>query len=202
MHDPFPLAPLPVLTSLTQPLADYLDLPTLPLHIHEILLATLTYHVICRYISPFLSTRLFPTVYPKFSAKTRLNWDVHVVSLAQSCFINSLALWVMFADKERGSMEWEERVWGYTGADGMIQGFAAGYFLWDLVVCAGNVGVFGFGLLAHAVAALVVFSLGFVSHYIFDIVFYQEEVADSVSSDHSSTFTAQHSFSTSSPRHS
>lgn len=60
-------------------------------------------------------------------------------------------------------MGWEERVWGYTGASGMIQGFAAGYFLWDLFTCAGNVGVFGWGLLAHAVAALVVFSLGFVS---------------------------------------
>ncbi len=60
-------------------------------------------------------------------------------------------------------MGWEERVWGYTGADGMIQGFAAGYFLWDLITCAGNVAVFGWGLLAHAVAALVVFSLGFVS---------------------------------------
>lgn len=60
-------------------------------------------------------------------------------------------------------MGWEERVWGYTGASGMIQGFAAGYFLWDLFTCAGNLGVFGWGLLAHAVAALVVFSLGFVS---------------------------------------
>ena len=60
-------------------------------------------------------------------------------------------------------MGWEERVWGYTGAGGMIQGFAAGYFLWDLIMCAGNVAVFGWGLLAHAVAALVVFSLGFVS---------------------------------------
>lgn len=60
-------------------------------------------------------------------------------------------------------MGWEERVWGYTGASGMIQGFAAGYFLWDLGICVANVGVFGWGLLAHAVAALVVFSLGFVS---------------------------------------
>lgn len=69
----------------------------------------------------------------------------------------------MYTDRERSNMDWEERVWGYTGAEGMIQGFAAGYFLWDLFVCAGNVGVFGFGLLAHAIAALVVFSLGFVS---------------------------------------
>lgn len=69
----------------------------------------------------------------------------------------------MFNDEERGGMGWEERVWGYTGADGMIQGFAAGYFLWDLWLCGMNVDVFGWGLLAHAVAALVVFMLGFVS---------------------------------------
>lgn len=69
-------------------------------------------------------------------------------------------------------MGMEGRVWGYTGAGGMVQGFAAGYFLWDLVVCVGNVGVFGWGLLAHAVAALVVFSLGFVSCSLISIFIY------------------------------
>ena len=60
-------------------------------------------------------------------------------------------------------MDWEGRVYGYTGAGGMLQGFAAGYFLWDLCVCITNVSVFGPGLLAHAIAALTVFSFGFVS---------------------------------------
>lgn len=60
-------------------------------------------------------------------------------------------------------MGWEERVWGYDGAGGMIQAFAAGYFLWDLMICIRWFSVFGWGLLAHAMAALVVFSLGFVS---------------------------------------
>ena len=69
----------------------------------------------------------------------------------------------MRVDGERKTQEWEERVFGYTGAGGMIQGFAAGYFLWDLVICIRHLAVFGWGLLAHAVAALVVFSLGFVS---------------------------------------
>lgn len=64
-------------------------------------------------------------------------------------------------------MGWEERVWGYDGAGGMIQGFAAGYFLWDFMICMRWLGVFGWGLLAHAVAALVVFSLGFVSQILF-----------------------------------
>ena len=61
-------------------------------------------------------------------------------------------------------MDWSERIWGYTGAGGMIQGFAAGYFLWDLCVSVTNVNVFGWGLLAHAISALIVFSLGFVGH--------------------------------------
>lgn len=43
----------------------------------------------------------------------------------------------------------------------MIQAFAAGYFLWDLQICLRYMSVFGVGLLMHAVAALVVFSLGF-----------------------------------------
>lgn len=59
-------------------------------------------------------------------------------------------------------MDWKERVWGYTGGGGMIQALAAGYFLWDLQICIRYLKVFGWGMLMHAVAALVVFSLGFV----------------------------------------
>lgn len=69
----------------------------------------------------------------------------------------------MYTDEERKNMDWRGRVYGYTGAGGMLQGFAAGYFLWDLCVCITNVSVFGPGLLAHAIAALTVFSFGFVS---------------------------------------
>jgi hypothetical protein len=86
-----------------------------------------------------------------------------VVSLCQSMTINTLALWVMYADEDRKGMDWKERVWGYTGGAGMIQGLAAGYFLWDLVVTLQNVRLFGLGMLAHAFSALLVFSFGFVS---------------------------------------
>jgi len=163
MHDPFPFPCPPFLVGLTTPIATALNLPTLPSHIHELLLAALSYHLICTYISPALSSLLFPRIYPQLPARTRLNWDVHVVSFVQSVFISGLALWIMWTDEERKGMGWRGRVWGYTGGGGMIQGFAAGYFLWDLVICAMHLGVFGWGLLAHAVAALVVFSLGFVS---------------------------------------
>jgi hypothetical protein len=83
--------------------------------------------------------------------------------MVQACFINAVALWVIVKDRERAGMNWSERVWGYTGATGMVQGFAAGYFLWDLVVSAQDVGIHGWGALVHAVSALAVSLLGFVS---------------------------------------
>ncbi len=55
-----------------------------------------------------------------------------------------------------------ERVWGYTGATGMVQGFSAGYFLWDLVMSAKDVDVHGVGALMHAASAVAVSMLGFV----------------------------------------
>lgn len=67
-------------------------------------------------------------------------------------------------------MDWRERIWGYTGAAGMIQGMAAGYFLWDLVITLQNVKLFGWGMLAHAFSALLVFSFGFVSLVAFEEV--------------------------------
>ncbi|KAI9714927.1 MAG: hypothetical protein M1812_006240 [Candelaria pacifica] len=137
MLDPF-LPPPSLLAKLTQPLADILALPTLPLHAHEILLAFTFYHIVNTRLSPLLSTFFFPAIYPKLNRRTKINWDVHVVSLVQSCLINTLALWVLWVDEERTEMNWRGRVWGYTGAGGMIQGFAAGYFLWDLMVSSMN----------------------------------------------------------------
>ncbi|KAI9809400.1 MAG: hypothetical protein M1826_003913 [Phylliscum demangeonii] len=160
MLDPFPAAPR-FLAQAVQPLATALSLPTLPLHIHEVLFACALYQLIHVWASPRLSRRLFPHTYPRLERRARLGWDVHVVSLSQSLIVNSLALWVMWADDERRRLAWHGRLWGYTGASGLVQAFATGYFLWDLMVTARYVAVFGWGMLAHAVCALMVFSVGF-----------------------------------------
>ncbi|KAK0628531.1 TLC domain-containing protein [Bombardia bombarda] len=161
MRDPFPFAPVPALSEAVQPLADRLSFPTLTLHVHEVAGAALFYTFIHLVVSPLLSTRLFPTYYPRNSRGKKVNWDAHVVSLVQSTLINSLALWVMFTDKERSSMDWQQRVWGYTGASAMIQALACGYFVWDFITTLLFLDVFGLGLLAHAASALAVFSFGF-----------------------------------------
>ncbi|KAL8945503.1 MAG: hypothetical protein Q9222_007946, partial [Ikaeria aurantiellina] len=127
---------------------------------------------------------LFPSIYPSLPRRTQLNWDVHVVSLVQSVFVCAAAIWVILVDEERKAMDWKERVWGYDGGGGMIQAFAAGYFLWDLQICVRYLGIFGWGMLMHAVSALIVFSLA------------DFEMNNSAPS---STSTPRHSSSTSSP---
>ncbi|KAK5175652.1 uncharacterized protein LTR77_000791 [Saxophila tyrrhenica] len=172
MLDPLPPPPA-FLVSLTKPLADRLNLHTLPLHIHEVLLAAFIYTFICTIVSPVLSARLCPQTYPRLSRRARLNWDVHVVSFAQACIINGLSLYAIWFDEERKSWRgvgakgqewndaWEGRLWGYYGFGGLCQSFALGYFLWDLCVCASHVSIFGWGMVAHAVSAVAVFGLGY-----------------------------------------
>ncbi|KAJ5157442.1 uncharacterized protein N7482_008542 [Penicillium canariense] len=157
-----PLRPPPAwLRSFIEPYALALNSPTLSEHIHEVIGAFVFYQFIHSVLSPWLSPILFPRSYPALNARTKLNWDIHVVSLIQSVLINAVALWVMFVDNERQSMSVGERVSGYTGACGMIQALAVGYFIYDLIVSVAHVQMFGIGMLFHALSALWVFSLGF-----------------------------------------
>ncbi|KAL8946108.1 MAG: hypothetical protein Q9222_007450 [Ikaeria aurantiellina] len=175
MRDPFFSAPA-TLFKATEPIANSLALKTLPFHTHEILPAFCFYEFINRVVSPYVSARLAPGTYPKLPRKTKINWNVHFVSMVQSCFINTLALWVIYSDRERMRMDWKERVWGYTGASGMVQGFATGYFAWDLMASIQDVDVHGWGALAHAASALVVSLMGFrpfVNYYGLNFILYE-----------------------------
>ncbi|TVY31739.1 putative TLC domain-containing protein [Lachnellula subtilissima] len=128
MLDPF-FTPFPLFKELAQPLCDTLHLYSLPLHIHEILSAFAVYHIIFEYIAAPLSTALLPTRYTSLSWESKLRWNMHCVSLVQSISISVLALWVMCVDQERKTMNLEERLWGYTGAAGMVQALSTGCLL-------------------------------------------------------------------------
>lgn len=62
-------------------------------------------------------------------------------------------------------MDLEERMGGYTGAAGMVQAFALGYFVFDLGIMIWYRKVFGLGMLAHATACVITYTLGFVSSF-------------------------------------
>ena len=163
MHDPF-FPPNPTLAGLVTPLCDYLHLNTLPLHIHEILVAFGAYHIIFEYLANPLSTFLLPKHYINLSYESKLRWNMHCASMVSSVLICVLALFVTAVDNERRNMNLEERMWGYTGAAGLVQALATGYFLFDLVVMIRYVDVFGLGMLAHASSCLVTYTLGFVRY--------------------------------------
>jgi hypothetical protein len=119
MRDPIP--PPSLLVQFSKPLTEKLGLTTLPYHVHEILLGFLGYHLILHVLSPAISRVVCPRVYQGFDKRTRLNWDIHWVSMVQALFINAAALWVIFKDEQRHAMDWRGRLWGYTPASGMVR---------------------------------------------------------------------------------
>ena len=171
MRNPFPFPPPAWLSEAVRPIADKLSLPTLPLHIHEIIIALVFYQLVNVVIAPALSRRLFPETYNKLNRRTQINWDVHVVSLVQSLIVNSIALWIILFDGDRKQMNWAGRIWGYDGAGGFLQAMAGGYFIWDLIITTTHIDIFGIGMLLHAISACTVFSLGFVSSALLLLLF-------------------------------
>ncbi|KAF2436466.1 DUF887-domain-containing protein [Tothia fuscella] len=177
MLDPFPKGPA-ILSNSIRPFSEKIGLTTLHLHIHEILFAALLYEFIFRVASPICSRWLVPSRYGGLNRRNQLNWDAHMVSMWQALFINSVALWVIRTDPQRKvqNRDWKERLWGYNGAAGMVQGFAAGYFLWDVVVSSLHLDVMGLSSLIHAVSALGVTCIGFrpfANYYGLNFVLYE-----------------------------
>jgi len=160
MRDPFFPAPTAI-ANLIRPLSTSLGLSSLPLHIHEVAIGYAVYRLLFSTISPALSSR--SATYRRLPPRSQIDWHVRVTSTLQSTFITLCALYILGTDRRRALMDWSQRVWGYDGASGMVQGFAAGYFLWDLEVSAVHFDVLGAGSLAHAACALLVTGLGFVS---------------------------------------
>ncbi|KAK0609681.1 TLC domain-containing protein, partial [Bombardia bombarda] len=141
-------------------------LHTLPLHLHEVLASFLVFTFINDTLSPRLSTWLLgPARYPRLPRHTQAQWDMHFTSLVNATMLSLVLPYVLLADEGRANATWEDRLWGYTGAGGLVQAVSAGYFLWDVKVCAGSVselGGVGGGLgLLHAVVGLCITVLGF-----------------------------------------
>jgi TLC domain len=156
-----PIACPPFLHDLIYPYAQSLHLTTLPPHIHEVLLSFAFYTIFENYISPSLSKRLIPQHYAKFSPRTKVNWDIHVTSFVQSLIICIATLYVIRNDTERIGTTWEGRLYGYSGGAGLVQAMAAGYFIWDIMICVVNFKILGPLDLLHGIVAASVAILGF-----------------------------------------
>lgn len=142
-------------------------LASLPLHIHQILIAFLTYEALFLVFSPAFSQAFFPQIYGTLPKRTKINWNVRVVSFIQATFICSRATSVIINDTSRLNTNYDTRLWAYLSASGNVQASAAGYFLWDVVVSIQYAQILGPTSLIHALSALMVTSLGFVSNALF-----------------------------------
>lgn len=175
MEDPFFATPQ-FLKAFTAPLADILGLKTLPLHIHEVYLAFFGYQLVFATFSPYLSRRFLPRIYNGLNRSRQINWDAHVTALLQCLITIVLSLWVLANDPLRLHSDWTSRLFAYSGAIGLVQAHAAGYFLWDLMASIRHYRVLGPGSLAHAVSALTVTLLGFrpfVNYYGLSFILYE-----------------------------
>jgi hypothetical protein len=160
MLDPF--APPAWIRSAVEPLTHTLHLHTLTLHLHELLFSYAVYVLINSFLAPYVSARLLATTYAQFSSRTKLQWNLHVTSFVNAVFLSISIPYILYADRDRLNSTWEERLWGYTGAGGLVQALGAGYFLWDVQVCFTNVATLGVLDLLHAVVGLCISILGFV----------------------------------------
>ncbi|KAF7864435.1 hypothetical protein EAF04_006569 [Stromatinia cepivora] len=184
MLDPFFSAP-EIFVAKGKVLSDFLNLQSLPFHLHEIIAAFCFYTFIDTYGSYIILSQLFPNIYPSLAPRSKVNWNIHVVSFVQSTLICTLALWVLWTDEERWNMDWTSRIWGYTGAGALVQAFAMGYFLWDLMASVIHLDVLGLSSLIHAICAFLVVGIGFrpfANYYGLNFVLYELSI-------HSSIFT-------------
>lgn len=130
-------------------------------HWHEVILSLVFYSVI-QLLSPWVSKRVVGKAYTDLDRKTRINFDIHVVSMVQ-CLISVGALIFSWNHDHITNRLVDPflSVFGYNPYTGFVSAISVGYFLWDLVVCMQHYDIFGPGFLVHAVAAMTVFVCSF-----------------------------------------
>lgn len=134
-------------------------------HWHEVLGLFLFYCAI-QAASPWVSKAVVGNAYTGLNAKTKLNFDIHVVSMVQ-CIILIVVLipsWGNEHFQNRASDPYGS-IFGYNEYLGFVVAITIGYFIWDLIVCLMYIRLFGAGFLLHAFAALYVFGVALIKPY-------------------------------------
>lgn len=142
---------------------DVTGFPLLKWHAHEAIAAALAYHALFL-ASSRIAPRLVPSYYPILTRRRKIDFDIHVVSMAQALLILTLA---SFIDTAQFAATAEERIYGASEHSSFVAAMAFGYFLWDGIVSLWYIREFGAGFALHGVTAAFVFAQGFrpILHY-------------------------------------
>lgn len=146
--------PPPQFLKTVTPYCELLGFKALPSHLHVILGAAVFYQTLF-ILFPFLSSHI--KSYTTLSTRSKINWDIHAVSMVQSILICYLA-YLALGDPQLK----QDRVHGYSAFGADVSALACGYFIWDTYVSVRYVKLFGPGFALHGIASLAVFSFGFV----------------------------------------
>lgn len=160
-----PIDFFPVMTE--DPFLKYRPFPENPsnyfeAHWHEIA-ASFLFYVVIQYISAFSSKYIFGDTYTKLDRKTKVNFDIHIVSQVQcvisiyfvvNCWYHPM-LYNYTTDPVTSIV-------GYYPFGGLVAAATTGYFLWDTYVCLAYFLLFGTGFLFHGLAALYVFGTALI----------------------------------------
>lgn len=118
-------------------------------------------------LSSILSPIFFPKILKKTNKKARsrfIRWNVEVVSLLHSIMICALAIPIYILMKIYPEHEWFKEIvadplYGYSEKAMFVVAIAAGYFIWDFLVCVIYYRIFRFQGLFHALFSMVSFVL-------------------------------------------
>ena len=133
-----------------QPACDYILLPKLAQHLHVLLLSACFYHsiyIISSIVSPYFSH------YRALDRRTKVNWDIHAVSMVQAIVILYLIYRVYVYDVDIR----KDKIFGFSNYAGDVYATACGYFLWDALISTYYISWFGFGFVFHGIASLQIF---------------------------------------------
>lgn len=136
------------------PYCERLGFKALAQHLHIVLGAAIFYQLIF-ILSPLLCSPF--KSYTTLRTRSKINWDIHLVSMVQSILICWLAYLALGDPKLKA-----DRVFGYSPFGADVSALACGYFVWDTYVSVRYVRLFGVGFALHGIASLAVFLFGFV----------------------------------------
>ncbi|PKI83193.1 hypothetical protein MVES_002932 [Malassezia vespertilionis] len=140
------------LENFVEPYAEMLQLPHLPAHISTILRSFLFWCSL-QLLSAGISPKLFPNAFAKMRARTKVQWDIHFVSLVHSSFIAPIGLYNFFyPDKNL------DPFFGYTYQIGQMYAIAMGYFIWDIMI---SVRYEGLPFILHGLLSFIALALAF-----------------------------------------
>eukprot|EP01012_Entosiphon_sulcatum_P057557 TRINITY_DN81351_c0_g1_i1.p1 TRINITY_DN81351_c0_g1~~TRINITY_DN81351_c0_g1_i1.p1 ORF type:complete len:241 (+),score=22.79 TRINITY_DN81351_c0_g1_i1:25-747(+) len=106
------------------------------------------------FASPALSLRIAPSVYGKLSPAERVDWDSRTVALLHALCILPCAWTCAWNDPILAA----DHLHNVSDTFRLTAGIAVGFFLWDTVLCARYLRVFGPSFLVHATCCLLLYS--------------------------------------------